>query len=513
MQTPINRISKQIDLLVIAIVCLACLAVIFYHLATLTHFPPVLIDEPWYSDVAWTWLNTGRNFDAMHTGGRDFAIWPYIGNLPLVISFYFFGPGLLQARIVSWVFGILLLVATALVGRRLYGTLTGLVSIMMLSISSPYLLSSHYYRPDIMLVAIAMFSFWLILIALEKNKWWAHFLAGALIIMAVDIHQNAVLFAVASGILYLFWYGKNILRTRGVWFFLLGGFVGVLYYMFVVVIPNQSDFIKFYSFTLGTTHQLPLLSFDPLTILKSARAEIGRYRFFENSVDFAAIVASIVYLTFRRKKEDRTLVVYTVTLLACFVLFVGNKEYLYTIYLYPFFMLMVAAALVSLIDIKGKNIPQSAFFITFLCMYLVSNSYYMVQQLSRHQEYDYYASVTMLQESIPDDARVMGMPQWWFGLNERDFRSINSLTFLHFLKGDSLTQALFEIRPDYIILDNDLRDRLVEEGYYKNEGFEVYKLPKREFEDFLGKYGEKVIEYFVPFHGRIDLYKIHWDGG
>jgi hypothetical protein len=157
-------------------------------------------------------------------------------------------------------------------------------------------------------------------------------------LISVDIHQNALFFALGFGCLYLYHYRKNILRERGTWLFILGVLLGVFYYLFFVVLPHQSDFVNFYGFTLGTTHQLPLLTLNPLAILKSARAEIGRYRFFENSLDFAVIVASIIYLSFRRRKGDRSLLIYTATLFACFVLLVGNKEFEYAIYLYPNFM-------------------------------------------------------------------------------------------------------------------------------------------------------------------------------
>jgi 4-amino-4-deoxy-L-arabinose transferase-like glycosyltransferase len=159
LQSLYNGVIKHSKSIVIVLLCLACIAVVIYHRLTLTQFPPVLIDEPWYANTAWNWLINGKNFDTMHAGARDSAMWPYLGNFPLLVSFKFFGLGLLQARMVSWVFGTLLLLATALVGRKLYGTLTGVLSALLLSISNPYLWSSHYYRPDVMLLSISMFCF------------------------------------------------------------------------------------------------------------------------------------------------------------------------------------------------------------------------------------------------------------------------------------------------------------------------------------------------------------------
>ena len=511
--TFLDRFSKRSNAIVIVILCLACVIIIFVHLITLTKFPPVLIDEPWYANAAWSWLKTGKNFDTMHSIGRESVTWPYLGNIPLVVSFYFFGLGLLQARIISWLFGIFLLITTALVGRKLYGTLTGVLSALLLSISTPYLWSSHYYRPDVMLLSITMLCFLLILIAFDRNKWWAHFLTGFMITVSIDIHQNVVLFGLGFTVLYLYHYRKNILRERGIWLFILGGFFGALYYLTVVVLPHKTDFINSYRFAMGTSHQLPLLTFNIKAILMSARAEIGRFRFFDNSLDFAVIVASIVYLAVRRSKEDRTILLYTGILFAGFVLLIGNKEYEYAIYLYPNFMIISAAAIAALLNHVYSNPQQRAFVFALIGMYFVCTSFYAARSLASHKDYDYYASVAQLKESIPTGARVMGMPEWWFGLYEYDYHSINDLTYLHFLKGDTLTQGLMKVRPDIIIVDDVVRKRLVDNNYFLNEGFELYNMPRAEFDSFLNKYGVKMGEFFIPMHGIIDIYKINWDSG
>ena len=110
------------------VILLATFSVVVVHLIFLTRFPTVLIDEPWYSNAAWTWLKEGRNFDTMHAGGRDHVVWPYIGNLPLVASFATFGLGLFQGRFISWLFGIVLLIATVLAGSKLYSRSSGFLA-------------------------------------------------------------------------------------------------------------------------------------------------------------------------------------------------------------------------------------------------------------------------------------------------------------------------------------------------------------------------------------------------
>jgi hypothetical protein len=33
-------------------------------------------------------------------------------------------------------------------------------------------------------------------------------------------------------------------------------------------------------------------------------------------------------------------------------------------------------------------------------------------------------------------------------------------------------------------------------------GFELYKLPRKEFQDFLAQHGEKLLEFRDPWHGK-----------
>jgi len=113
---------------------------------------------------------------------------------------------------------------------------------------------------------------------------------------------------------------------------------------------------------------------------------------------------------------------------------------------------------------------------------------------------------------VPPDKRIMGLPNWWLGLADYDYRSILNLTYYHFYNGYSLTQGLEADKPDYLIVDTGLRGLLVDEGAFPSgPGFEIYKLPRRELEAFLAQRGEKKLEFQDPWHGQFEIYKIRWD--
>ncbi len=106
----------------------------------------------------------------------------------------------------------------------------------------------------------------------------------------------------------------------------------------------------------------------------------------------------------------------------------------------------------------------------------------------------------------------MGVPTWWLGFTDHDYLSTKRLTFYHFYKGYSLTESLEADRPDYLIVDNDLRRVLVDEGYFRRgAGFSILLLPKREFETFLAERGTQVMELDDRWHGKLEVYAIDWE--
>jgi 4-amino-4-deoxy-L-arabinose transferase-like glycosyltransferase len=485
--------------------------VLLIHFIFLTRYPPVFIDEPWYANVAWNWLKTGVNFDSMHAGAREDIVWPFIGNLPWLITFAAFGLGLFQARLVSWIFGIILVLMTFLVGRKSYSTATGVLAALLLALSPPFMQASHYARPDITLSAMGMLSFLLVMVAFDGGRWWAHFLAGLIITLSLDIHQNAILFALGIVVLYIFEYGRKTLRTPGTWVFVLGGLLGLAYYLILLILPSGSAFVNYYRFSLGTSHQLPLLTLDPLELLRSARAEIGRYHFFENSLGFVFIGASFVYLVIRRFRNDNRLLIFTLTVFIGFVLIVGNKHDIYAILLYPYFMLMVSETMVSLIKAKETIRLPKVYTSSLLVLLLFSGGIYLVRTFVSYSNYSYYEITDNIKRHIPEDARVMGLPNWWLGLADYDYRSNLGLTYNHFFKGYSLEEGLETLRPDILILDTGWQGLLVDEGYFSTEGFDIFKMPRKEFYNFLSQRGEKIFEFSNPWHGKFEIYQIHWD--
>jgi len=496
----------------------ATIAVMVSHLATLTSYPPIFGDEAWYADAAWNWLKTGMNYDTMHSPdqlrtGYEWVRWPLLGNAPYLVSFAILGLGYFQARLVSWVFGALLLLVTFLVGRRTYGALTGVLAVLLLSLSPPFIQASRYARPDIFLAVVVMVAYGLVTWALERNRWWAHLLAGLLLGLALDIHFNTIPLGLGLGVLYLAVYRRRLLRMPGTWLFAGGVLLGVAYYAAVHILPNPAIYVQEHITFFGTTHALPIEDLSVQTLLWSIRGEIARYDFYTHSLAFGVIGASMAYLLVRGSRQDRNLLTFVGAVFVSFVLLVRSKHSEYAILLYPFFMLVVAEAFVSLVRARKGFDKERVFAAGLLTLFLLSSVQHYHRALADHRGYDYYAITDQIGSVIPEGARVMGMPHWWFGLSEEyDYVSGLTLTFYHRVRGYDLNGGLEALRPDYVIVDIYQWGLLVDENPYPpGPGLEVYNLPKAEFVDFLATRGEKVLEIRDPWHVTLAVYAIDWE--
>ncbi len=511
-----DRITPTARWITIGLV-LMTIVVVIASLFFLTTYPPVFIDEPWYSNAAWNLVTKGTNFDSMFAGALDqwqpaWVRWPFIGNLPLAAAFAIGGLGLFQARFSSWILGVILLVLVFALGRRLYNTLTGALATFLLALSYVFLQASHYARVDIFLACAVLAALYLFVVGIQDNKKWAFFLAGLISTLSVDIHFNGALFTMSLGMLFVVMYKRKVLRSRNTWYFVIGALLGVIYYLAIHLGPNPETYFQISRGWQGSMMQPPLASLNPITLLKSLVNEIGRYHFYDYNLDFALIGASILFFLARRTSADRLILTFVGTSFLLFVLLVQGKHDIYAILFYPYFLLMVAEAFVSLLRNARKESYQRLFVGVILVLFVFNSALHVARPVYANRGYDYYNITTRIRGTIPAGARVVGLPNWWLGLADYDYRSIMGATYYHFFNGYSLTESLEKMHPDYLIVDSDLAGILVDDGYFTTQpGFAMYNLPRKEFDDFLSRHGTKIDEFTNQWHGSFEIYQIHWD--
>jgi 4-amino-4-deoxy-L-arabinose transferase-like glycosyltransferase len=437
-------------------------------------------------------------------------------------SYRFFGLGLFQTRLPSLAFGAILLLCTYFAGRQLYNPLSGLLALLLLGLSWPFLEGSHLGRPDIIVAACVMAAFCFALWGMRTNRLLPNLVAGVLIALSVAVHQNGVVFVLSLGTVYLAYFGLRFWRRREPWAFVAGCVLGALYpgglmafssKVLAYVVPGVAGGAQL---TGGAfiSHPPPVASQSLLVLLVSLVREFIRYRVLDHPLVFALIVASLVLLAIRRSESDRLLLSFLGSAFGLFVLLIYSKESFYAILLYPFLMIALSDAFVSLLrDPKGRH-PQRIVASGVLVLLLISSVVHYVRPILSNLEYDYYAVTDPIEAVIPQGARIMGRPIWWLGLSDYDYRSIYNLSYYNLYDDLGLTEGLETMRPDMIIVCDWIRQYvLADEGYFPQGGglYKFYRLPRQEFEDFVAQRGEKLLEFTDPWHGLLEVYAIHWE--
>ena len=478
-------------------------------------YPVVFLDEPWYANASWQLATRGTNFDSMFTGVLDqwpasWVRWPWLGNVPFAAAFAVGGLGLFQARLTSWIFGLVLLWLVFLVGRRLYSGVTGALAAFLLSVSSVFLQASHYIRVDMFLACTVLAALYLLVVGVDNARPRLVFLAGLVSSVSVDIHMNGALFGIGLAVVLLV-----LTRSRSLgWNYLgslaAGAAVGTVYWTIVHIAPSPTTYFAIARGWQGSILQPPIAGLSLAALIESLRAEVGRYRFYSNGLDFALIGASLLVLLSRRTASDRVLLTFIGTSFVLFVLAVQNKHDIYAILFYPLFLLAVAETFVHLWRHRGEA-GVGRFAGALLILLIVNSAVHVIRPVAQTRGYDYEALTARMRRAIPAGARVAGMPTWWFGFSDYDYRSLLGLTYYHLFNGHDVLEGLEAMHPTHVIMDGDFDLLLVDdEGFPPGPGFAMYQLPRHQFEAFMATHGRKIDELVDRWHGRIAIYEIAW---
>lgn len=178
-------------------------AVLLISFLTLMRMPAPYVDEGWNANRSWALLHAGRAFGSMDSGifERYPGYWTYFPLLATAIhaaGIAVLGPTLWAMRMVSFLFGALLLLVVYIAGKRLYGNVVGIVAVAVTALSVPFVLASHLGRHDIVVAALGYWAFVLYLSGDKTRLPYHSFLAGLAIGLTLDIHPNGIVFAPLS---------------------------------------------------------------------------------------------------------------------------------------------------------------------------------------------------------------------------------------------------------------------------------------------------------------------------
>ena len=485
--------------------------VLITSLSSLSTFPALFIDESWNSNAAWNYINTKTLSDPIsyaNFGQEYINRWPFIGLLPYVVSFKLWGLGLWQGRLASWLIGVVLLIVVFLFSKKFFSYATGALAVLLLSVSWIFLQSSHYIRPDITLALFVWLALFTYLLGNIHKKKWFFLISGLMIGFTLDIHPNGLLFAISLSFVHLLIYRRRVFREPVTYYFIAGALIAAAYYF---GLRYHFDFRNSLQISPLDVKILPspLFTLNPYQIIKGFYGEFGRYNFYNHTLDFVLIGASLAYIFIRWREIDRIILFFLTSSLILFALLSPNKHNIYAILFYPFFTLFIAESFIDIMREKKIFSPEGLFWGTALILILISFAIQYFRPIWTSRDYNYYTTAQSLQGVIPERAKVIGMPNWWLGLSATNFRSILDITHLHIIDGISLTEALRRLGPEYIIVDPAVRGLLVDQGYFALGSFDAYLFPRQEFVTYLDQNAMKILEYHALGDGLIEVYKIN----
>lgn len=218
---------------------------------TITAYPLMHIsDEGWTANVGQTFVAEGVVHSRIHQG--IFGVPQRFVPLGNVLPGYWFeaaGSGLFQARLISFFGGLLLLALTFTIARQMgFGDDASLLAVCALASSYPFWLTSHFFRLDVYLALVGMTALYCYGRS-HRGSAWA-FIAGLLLSLGVELHQNALVLCTAAGGLMIFGVIARSIRLRHLSlkppevYFVIGGVCGAGLFLALHVLPDPELFMR-----------------------------------------------------------------------------------------------------------------------------------------------------------------------------------------------------------------------------------------------------------------------------
>jgi 4-amino-4-deoxy-L-arabinose transferase-like glycosyltransferase len=391
--------------------------------------------------------------DPLYKGGLQ--------GLSTAVSFRVLGFGLFQGRVVSLIWGGLLLWFTFLAGRRLYGAGAASVAVLIVAVSQPFLVSSHIIRPDIVVAALVMAALYCALRGLQDGGRAWHLIAGLILGLSFDVHPNTIAFMPMVGLCYLLRLGRRAFTSAEAWLFLGGIAIGALYYLGARVLPDPRHYLEAFGYWVGVDKRPPALATQPYAALQ---AELWRWNqyFSGRIVELGLLSIGALAVAWRMVRTRRLDPLFIGLLLAfgVFVVLVSSKTEYYLILFFPLLALLLGSVIGEVgANLGGARLVAAALLVVLAvsAMGFEDNFRDVIEAASDFQERDYAALSAQLRREIPPGSKVVAPPVYWIGLAHPPYY----LEYVDFYvwerirreRNMSWSDFMRDIDPDYVVLD------------------------------------------------------------
>lgn len=486
------------------------------HGWSLSRFPPPFVDEAWLTSRAWGFVESGRCFGALDAGIFDYGdgYWTFLPCLSVMLQAAALrlagAPELLASRLISLIFGLVLLAGVYGIGLKLGGRRLGWMSLFLVGVSYPFFYSAHLARPDVIAAALGYLALAVYLADREYRRGWVGGMIGLTLGLAFEIHPNSAIFGVALGALYVWDLGAGVVRSRQFYGCLAGGMLGLGVYAAMHILPYPGNFFEFNQYAFHATHAPPLFTLD-VSILAESVVETFAFQAAALSLLTPVVALGVVELARRRDAPDKTLLLLSGSLLGSYALLVRLKAGYYAIFLAPMLLIIAARYL-----LEGLAAPWRGRWRDYLSrlawgLTLVSLGMNLLM-LGENSYAEYLASQKQIQAWVRQEDVILGPQIYWFGMTQHPYLYLEQIAYYrHFHPGSSLEDALRRYRPTLFIKDNHLRGYLEGSRQEGDTLFGYLALSPEELEDALRRHARPIAEFESRIAGKTTLYRFDWD--
>lgn len=486
MRGPSDR-SQIVQLTLLTALLLVYVAVSLRHL---TVIPPVYEDEPWQASTGLKLATTGVFGSDVFRGlnGMEHHYYGYMPIHPLLLAatYRLAGFGLWQTRLEPVALGLLTLLLTYALGRRLFGQTVGVVAVALLILSrtagltrsqpSGILLMdmARIARYDMVVPVFGLGALHFYLTAAEHRRWWWFAAAGLCAGLAGLSHLYGAFWLVVLCLL-AWWDGDG-------WRALVGLVVGfaapwILYAGYVLDDwPAWMAQMRSY----GARFRLASLSW----YWSNLTNEYHRYgpglgasgpvrpAFW---AAFLVVPASLFALAQRASARcagkppeavlaARAIVVPGVVLPILFALLLTMKLANYLVAIAPIVALAAAWGGHTLWHWAGERVERRpvlmALGLAAIAILVEGGARFVALERMAMQTTPYGDFIARVRSSIPAGSRILGLHNYWFGLEDFDYRSF----VVPLMLADPSTgavaspaEALDSVWPDVVLIDPRMR--------------------------------------------------------
>lgn len=469
-----------------AVLLLLLVVYLAVSLRGLDTVPPVHEDEPWIASSGFRLAQDGVFGSAVFTGfhGMDRHVFAFMPVYPLLLAAAFktAGAGLVEARLVVVGLGLLVLVLTYRLARRLFGSATAVLAVTLLLCARLHATTAHQVsgilfvdvsriaRYDMVVAVFGLLSLHACLEAMARSDRRLYVAAGVLAALAGlgNVYGFFWIFA----LMLLAWMQR---RERGaVAAIVAGAAVPCALYAGYAL----ASFADWQGQTRWFGPRVDLL--NPSFYWQNVRDELQRYapglgapgwHYLARPAIWVlppAMIGGLWALARRTAAGDRAaaaIVVPSGVFIAVFAVLIQKKAASYAVTLQPLLMIAAASALV-LVWRRVDHVPRGAALRVALAgvvMLIAAEGAARLAALraAGRTTTPYYDAVARLRAHVAPGSRILGLHAYWFGFEDHHYVS----WFAPIVRADRslyadappLEQALDEVGADVILIDHRMR--------------------------------------------------------